>query len=128
MMGLAAKSSTKEEFFDELRSLEFQENGFLQLASAFSMLAKSRLTRKQLFLLFATRQALRYHPDLSLTGLAEYLSRKWQLPLSTAKFNLKTLRDAGLLETRSTTKRRTTLSLSFGGQLLLQLLPEPNTM
>ena len=128
MMGLAAKSSTKEAFFDELGSSEFQERNFLQLASAFALLAKLRLTRKQRFLLFATQQALRYHSDLSPTALAEYLSRKWQLPLSTTKFNLKILKDTGLLETRTATKRRTTLSLSFGGQLLLQLLPESDTL
>ena len=124
MMGLAAKSSTKEDF-DELSSLEFQERNFHQLASAFALLAKARLTSKQRLLLFATHKALRYHSDLSPTALAEYLSRKWQFPLSTTKFNLNTLKDTGLLETRLSANGRTTLSLSYGGQLLVQLLPEP---
>ncbi len=127
MMGLAAKSSTKDDRFDEFSSSDFQENNFQQLANAFTLLAKTRLTKKQRFLLFATRQALRYHSDLSPTALAEYLARNWQLPLSTTKFNLKVLKNAGLLLTNPSRTQRTTLSLSFGGQLLLQRLPEPDT-
>lgn len=125
-MGLAAKSSTEGHFFDDWGSTPLFKHFLLHLAYAFTQLAKTRLTDKQLYLLFASRQALYYHPEFSPTALADYLSRKLHIPLSTTKFNLKALKDAGLLETSSTNKRRTRANLSYGGQLLTQLLSEPN--
>jgi len=127
MMGLAAKSSTEGSFFTESSlSLTFTEL-LLELASGFSLLAKTRLTSKQLRLLFSARQALRFHPNLSLTGLADYLAHKCRMPLSTTKFNLRVLRNAGLLETRLSKIQQTKVRLSFGGHLLTQLLSSPNT-
>ncbi len=126
MMGLNAKSSTKDYFLNDLGSTPLFEYFLFHLAMAFTQLANTRLTKKQRHLLFATRQALRYHPNLSHTALADYLARKLNLPLSTTKFNLKVLKDAGLLDSKPTNKRRTTASLSFGGQLLTHLLPKPN--
>ncbi len=126
MMGLTVKSSTKVSSLDlRSSSLPF-ERCLLHLALAFSKLAKTRLTEKQQFLLFATQHTLRYHSNLSLTALADYLSKKLRMPLSTTKFNLKILKDAGLLECTFKRKRRATTSLSYGGQLLTQLLQEPN--
>ena len=89
-------------------------------------LAKTRLTDKQLQLLFRARETLHYHPDLSPTGLADYLARKCRMPLSTTKFNLRVLRNAGLLESNRGKMLRTTARLSFGGHLLTQLLPYPD--
>ncbi len=117
----------KDSFFDDLSLTQLQEHFLQHLASTFAQLAKTRLTDKQRFLLFATQQALRYHPNLSPTALADYLARKWQLPLSTTKFNLNVLKKAGLLKKSSTKNGRNTVCLSFGGQLLIQLLSEPNT-
>ncbi len=125
-MELAAKSSMKDDFFDDLSSARHSENFLLHLANAFVQLAKTRLTEKQRFLLFATRQAIRYHPNLSPTALADYLAHKLNLLLSTTKFSLKVLKNAGLLESKSSNKRRTTVRLSYGGQLLTQFLPEPD--
>ena len=126
MMGLAAKSSTEGSFFTESGlTLTFTEL-LLELASTFSLLAKTRLTSKQLRLLFSAFQALRFHPHLSPTGLADYLARKCRMPLSTTKFNLRVLRNAGLLETKLTETQRTIVRLSLGGHLLTQLLPCPN--
>ena len=125
MMGLAAKSSTEDWFFNNLRLTPYFHNHFFHLAYAFTQLAQKRLTQKQLHLLFATRQTLRYYPELSPTALADSLSKKLGMPLSTTKFNLTILKDTGLLETKSTSNGRTTAHLSYGGQLLTQLLPEP---
>lgn len=97
----------------------------LQLAKAFLQLAKTRLTEKQRLLLLASSRMLRYYPNLSPTALADRLSRKLCMPLSTTKFNLKVLKDAGLLETKPSSKWRMSTSLSFGGKLLAQLLSEP---
>jgi DNA-binding MarR family transcriptional regulator len=124
-MGLATKSSTEGYFFDDLGSTPLFERFMLHLANAFTQLATTRLTEKQRLLLFASNQTLRYYPNLSPTALAERLSRKLGLPLSTTKFNLKVLKEAGLLETKPASKRRTSTSLSFGGHLLAQLLSKP---
>jgi len=126
MMGLTAKSSTEGSFFSESRlTLSFSEL-LLQLASTLTLLAKTRLTSKQLQLLFSARQTLQHHPYLSPTGLADFLARKHRLPLSTTKFNLRVLREAGLLEAIRTKTLRTIAKLSFGGHLLTQLLPNPD--
>jgi DNA-binding MarR family transcriptional regulator len=125
MMGLAAKSSTEDWLFDNLLLGTQFQNLFFHLAYAFTQLAKERLTPKQLQLLFATRLTLRYYSNLSPTGLAENLSKKLRLPLSTTKFNLAILKRAGLLETKSSSERRNTVHLSYGGKLLTQLLSEP---
>ncbi|MFW9830213.1 MAG: hypothetical protein ACFFD8_00305 [Candidatus Thorarchaeota archaeon] len=126
MMGLTAKSSTKEYFLNDLGLTLPFELLLLQLAYAFTKLAKTRLTEKQQFLLFAAHQTLHYHTKCSFTALAEHLSRKLQMPLSTTKFNLNILRNAGLLKCKPAGRRRTTTSLSYGGQLLIQLLSKPN--
>ncbi|MFX1575930.1 MAG: hypothetical protein ACFFCF_02025 [Promethearchaeota archaeon] len=116
----------KDDFLDDLYSLQRQGSFFRLLANTFAQLAKTRLTEKQRFLLHASRYAIQYHPSLSPTALADYLARKFQLPLSTTKFNLKVLINAGLLEINSPRKCRTTIRLSFGGHLLTQLLPKPD--
>lgn len=110
----------------ELGSTWDFEGLFLQLASTLTQIAKTRLTEKQRFLLFATQRALRFHPSLSPTALADFLAKKFRFPLSTTKFNLNVLRNAGLLEIKSSNSRRTSVCLSYGGQLLTQLLPEPD--
>lgn len=124
-MGLATKSSTEGYFFDDLGSTPLFERFMLHLTNAFTQLALTRLTEKQRLLLFASKQTLSYYPDLSPTALADRLSRKFGLPLSTTKFNLNILKEAGLLETKPASRRRTTASLTFGGHLLAQLLSEP---
>jgi len=93
-MGLATKSSTEGYFFDDLGSTPLFERFMLHLANAFTQLASTRLTEKQRLLLFASNQILRYYPDLSPTALAERLSRKLGMPLSTTKFNLNVLKEA----------------------------------
>jgi predicted transcriptional regulator len=103
------------------------EQLFLNLANAFTQLARTRLTEKQLALLKSAKDTLRYHPSLSPTVLAEQLSNKLDMPLSTVKFNLRVLLDTGLLKTKMTKqskKWRNTVTLSYGGQLLSQLLLE----
>ncbi|MFW9985111.1 MAG: hypothetical protein ACFFDJ_00925 [Candidatus Odinarchaeota archaeon] len=122
---MAAKSSNEDRLFDNLRSIPHFHYLFFHLAYAFTQLAQKRLTPKQLHLLFETHQTLRFNPDLSPTALADRLSKKLRMPLSTTKFNLTILKGTGLLETKSTSNRRTTAHLSYGGQLLIQLLPEP---
>lgn len=126
MMGLATKSST-EGHFNNWGSTSLFSQVLLPLAEAFTQLAHTRLTRKQRTLLLTTRAVLRYRPELSPTGLADCLSRKLRMPLSTVKFNLRVLKNAGLLELHPIKKRQTTVTLSHGGQLLTQLLSTNDT-
>ncbi|MFX1509663.1 MAG: hypothetical protein ACFFBR_05075 [Promethearchaeota archaeon] len=121
---MAAKSSRKDNFFDDLSTPLQLESLFLQLAATFAKLAYTRLTKKQRFLLLMTQRALQYHPKLSPTALADYLSRKFGLPLSTTKFNLNILKRAGLLDTRRSNNQGSRIRLSYGGWLLTQLLSE----
>jgi hypothetical protein len=126
MMGLAAKSSTEGSFFNESGLTLSLSELFYQLTSTLMQLAKTRLTNKQLQLLFHSGQALKHHPHLSPTGLADRLARRCRMPLSTTKFNLRVLMKAGLLETNPCKTPRTTARLSFGGYLLTQLLSSPD--
>jgi hypothetical protein len=124
MTGLTAKSSTEEYVLSSWGSAPLSEQLLLQLAEAFVQLARTRLTAKQRKLLVASRKALRHRPTLSLSALADHLSRNLPMPLSTVKFNLAVLRRAGLLQNRCLAKRRNTVNLSPAGRLLAQSLPE----
>jgi hypothetical protein len=124
MTGLTAKSSTEELASSSWGAAPLSEQLVLQLAEAFAQLARTRLTWKQQKLLVASRTALRHRPMLSLSALADHLSRNLSMPLSTVKFNLAVLRKADLFQNRCSGKRRTAASLSLAGRLLAQLLAE----
>jgi len=124
MTGLTAKSSTEEYVLSSWGSAPLSEQVLLQLAEALVQLARTRLTAKQRKLLLASHTALRHRPTLSLSALADHLSRNLPMPLSTVKFNLAVLRKAGLLRNKCLAKRRNVVSLSLAGRLLAQSLPE----
>ncbi len=124
---MTAKSFAQALRLDSLGSTPLSEELVLQLVDAFLQLARSRLTTKQMNLLVESRKVLSFYPLKSYSALADALSRKLRMPLSTVKFNLCVLRDAGLLEMRRTLrgrKWRNTIGLSEGGQLLAQSLEE----
>ena len=124
MTGVTAKSSTEEQVLSSWGSAPRSEQVVLQLAEALTQLAFARLTKKQRKLLVASHAALGYHPALSLSALADYLSKNLSMPLSTVKFNLAVLRKAGLLRNACFAKRRHSASLSPAGRLLVRLLPQ----
>jgi hypothetical protein len=110
-----------------LASTLLSEELVFQLADAFLQLARSRLTEKQMTLLRESHKVLGFYPLKSYSALADALSRKLRMPLSTVKFNLCVLREAGLLEMRRKLlgrKWRNTIGLSGAGQLLAQSLEE----
>ena len=112
---------------DSLGSTPLSEELVLQLVETLLRLARSRLTDKQLSLLVESRKVLSFYPLKSYSALADILSRKLKMPLSTVKFNLRVLREAGLLEMKRKLqgrKWRNTVILSEGGQLLAQSLEE----
>jgi hypothetical protein len=124
MTGLNAKSSTEEQVPSGWGSASLSEQVVLQLAAALAQFASARLTKKQRKLLVASHASLRHHPTLSLSTLADHLSRTLPMPLSTVKFNLAVLRKAGLLRNACLAKRHHSASLSLAARLLVELLPE----
>ncbi len=127
ILSVTAKSFAQVLRLDSLSSAPLSEEPLLRLANAFLQLAHSRLTAKQLSLLGASHKVLGFNPLKSYSALAEALSRKLGMPLSTVKFNLCILRKAGLLEMRRKLrgrKWRNTVALTEGGQLLAQSLEE----
>jgi hypothetical protein len=69
---------------------------FESLQSAFLKLAETRLSPTQKTVLQASVNALQYR-EMTLTALADLVSRKTSVPYSTVKWNLRTLVDLGLL-------------------------------
>lgn len=120
--GLTAKSSTQDLVLDSWNSAPLFEQLLLHLAHGFIQLARKRLTSKQRRLLKAASKTLHYRPSLSYTALAETLSQKLSTPLSTVKFNLRVLRDTGLITVLQTRKWHNPVTLSPCGQLLVELL------
>lgn len=72
------------------------EAGFRSLVSSFYRLADARLTDTHKQVLVASYRLLQ-HRNLSMTALADLISRKEYLPYSTVKWNLRSLREMGLL-------------------------------
>ncbi|MFW9847844.1 MAG: hypothetical protein ACFFF4_01825 [Candidatus Thorarchaeota archaeon] len=69
---------------------------FESLQSAFLKLAETRLSPTQKTVLKSSVHYLQYR-DLTLTALADLVSRKTSVPYSTVKWNLRTLVDLGFL-------------------------------
>ncbi len=62
----------------------------------------------------------------TMTSLAKKISRKLNLPESTVKWNLRLLRDAGLIEAGSISERNVPVKLSRAGLLLAKILMRSN--
>jgi DNA-binding transcriptional ArsR family regulator len=86
---------------------------FNSLVASFFRLAESRLSTTQKTVLMRSYMALRFH-DLTVTALADQVSRSSKVPYSTVKWNLRSLKEMGLL---------TGGDLSSKGELA-QLTPE----
>lgn len=121
-MGLFAKSSAGLDH-EQLPSFLFSQLA-LHLAETLIQLACTRLTAKQRQLIIAADKLLRRTPQLSLSALADRLSRNLNMPFSTVKFNLRVLREAGLLVMRDTQRGKRFAALSWGGELLAGVLSE----
>ncbi|MHA1636895.1 MAG: hypothetical protein ACTSUB_02665 [Candidatus Thorarchaeota archaeon] len=71
-------------------------SSFDQLATAYFNLADARLSRTQKIALQCSVKVLT-HNKMTLTSLADKISRRTQIPYSTVKWNLRSLVDLGLL-------------------------------
>jgi hypothetical protein len=69
---------------------------FNSLVASFFRLAESRMSDTQKTVLKLSRQVLKFN-DLTMTALADLVSRRSNVPYSTAKWNLRSLREMGLL-------------------------------
>ncbi|MHA3963732.1 MAG: hypothetical protein AM325_009345 [Candidatus Thorarchaeota archaeon SMTZ1-45] len=69
---------------------------FQSLAASFFRLAEARLSDTQKQVLRMSHKLLKFH-ELTLTALADQVSRRSTVPYSTVKWNLRSLKDMGLL-------------------------------
>jgi hypothetical protein len=73
-----------------------EKPSFESLAATFFRLAEARLSDTQKTVLKTSAELLRFH-DLTVTALADHVSRRSRVPYSTVKWNLRSLIDMGLL-------------------------------
>ncbi|MCF2136214.1 MAG: hypothetical protein K9W43_03150 [Candidatus Thorarchaeota archaeon] len=92
---------------------------------SFLRLADSRLTTTQKTVLCASAETLRFH-QLTMTGLADLLSRRTGVPYSTVKWNLRSLMDLGLLTGTNGQTRGAKVVLTEPALMLVQYLQELN--
>jgi DNA-binding transcriptional ArsR family regulator len=69
---------------------------FQSLLASFFQLAEARLSDSQKLVLRMSRELLKFQ-ELTLTALADKVSRRSDVPYSTVKWNLRSLKDMGLL-------------------------------
>ncbi len=81
----------------ELKHESFAKPSFDSLAASFLSLADFRMSKNQKLVLRVSAQLLKYG-DLTVTALADHVSRRTSVPYSTAKWNLRSLMRMGLLE------------------------------
>jgi len=124
LTGGIAKST--DELFFELETLDLNLLNDLDYKSMFSILKQSfirlaqcRLSSKQKLLLKKSKNMLSSH-KMTLTALAEFLSTELNLPHSTIKWNLRTLRDMGLLSAGDANEKGINAKLTLAGALLAE--------
>ena len=74
----------------------FAKPSFDSLAASFFSLADLRMSENQKLVLRVSAELLK-HNDLTVTALADLVSRRTTVPYSTAKWNLRSLMNMGLL-------------------------------
>jgi hypothetical protein len=81
-----------------LRSFSGREvsTTFQSLLASFLQLADARLSDTQKQVLRMSRDLLKFH-ELTMTSLADLMSQRSNVPYSTCKWNLRSLKDMGLL-------------------------------
>ncbi|MFX1482317.1 MAG: hypothetical protein ACFFCP_03925 [Promethearchaeota archaeon] len=81
-----------------LRSFSEREvsTSFQSLLASFFQLAEARLSDSQKLVLRMSREVLKYR-RLTMTALADMVSRRSGIPYSTVKWNLRSLKQIGLL-------------------------------
>jgi hypothetical protein len=96
---------------------------FDSLAESFFKLAEARMSDTMKLLLRMSEQLLRFH-TLTVTALADMLSRRSNVPYSTVKWNLRLLMELGLLIGGDTEHRGRPASLTPTACMLVHYLNE----
>ena len=129
---VGAKSADEVDLFSgghessELEAKPTETPSFENLASAFLQLAEARLSETQKTILRMSARLLRFH-NLTVTGLADQVSRRTKVPYSTVKWNLHSLMDMGLLHGGDVTSRGLQASLTATAIMLADHLEQKET-
>ncbi|TFG31860.1 hypothetical protein EU527_11435 [Candidatus Thorarchaeota archaeon] len=90
---------------------------FSSLVESYFRLATSRLSTTQKTVLIESHKVLKFN-DLTVTALADLVSRNSSVPYSTVKWNLRSLKDMGLLTGGDTSSKGTPAQLTPEAQML----------
>ena len=90
---------------------------FNSLVASFFKLADARLSDTQKTVLKLSHRLLKFN-DLTVTALADLVSRRSNVPYSTVKWNLRSLKDMGLLTGCDLNCKGERASLTFEAQML----------
>ncbi len=106
-----------------LRSFSEREvsTTFQSLLASFFQLAEARLSDSQKLVLRMSRELLRFH-EMTLTALADMVSRQSGVPYSTVKWNLRSLKDMGLLTGGDLNNKGQLACLTDEAQMLVDYL------
>ncbi|TFG06571.1 hypothetical protein EU522_01480 [Candidatus Thorarchaeota archaeon] len=115
--------SSGHEVYEEYRYEA--EPTFDSLASSFLTLADARMSSTQKLVMLMSARLLRHH-DLTVTALADLISRRSSVPYSTVKWNLRALMELGLLHGGTTSNKGELARCSDTGLMLAQFLDSNN--
>ena len=101
----------------------FAKPSFESLAASFLSLAEMRMSETQKHVLRVSAQLLR-HNDLTVTALADLVSRRTSVAYSTVKWNLRSLLDLGLLSGGDMENRGQLAKLTDAAVMLANFLEE----
>jgi hypothetical protein len=94
---------------------------FQSLAASFFRLGEARLSDTQKQVLCMSRRLLKYH-ELTLTSLADRLSCRTNIAYSTVKWNLRSLKNMGLLTGGNLSSKGQNACLTEEAQMLADYL------
>ncbi len=106
-----------------LRSFSEREvsTTFQSLLASFFQLAEARLSDSQKLVLRMSRELLRFY-EMTLTALADMVSRQSGVPYSTVKWNLRSLKNMGLLTGGDLNNKGQFACLTYEAQMLVDYL------
>jgi DNA-binding transcriptional ArsR family regulator len=90
---------------------------FSSLVATLLQLANARLSNTQKTVLMAAHRLLK-HNDLTVTALADQVSRRSAVPYSTVKWNLRSLKEMGLLKCGDMCSKGENACLTFEAKML----------
>jgi hypothetical protein len=96
---------------------------FQSLAASFFRLADARLSDTQKQVLRMSHELLKRH-EMTLTTLADQVSRRSTVPYSTCKWNLRTLKNMGLLTGGNQSNKGQLACLTTEAQMLVDYLED----